>query len=259
MHSTNYILGFTLAMTTLVALALSGLFYATQSKAKQNEAVFNKRAVLKAVSTYLDKDVDDMSDEEVINIFEEQVKQYVLNMEGEEVEAQVVVDAGHKGGRAEDIDMAKEKKKPEADRLLPLFVFNSPKGDRLHIVSIRGNGLWDEIWGNVAISHEGTKQAMVVGATFDHKAETPGLGAEIKDNPSFPAQFKNKQLYKDGEFKSVVVRKGGAKDKSYEVDGISGATVTSDGVTEMLYRGIKYYEPFFEKLGDASSKPLGAR
>ena len=77
--------------------------------------------------------------------------------------------------------------------------------------------------------------------------ETPGLGAEIKDNPTFANNFKGKKIYKDGEYVSINVRKGGARDKWHDVDGISGATVTADGVDEMLYRGIKYYEPYFEK------------
>jgi len=88
----------------------------------------------------------------------------------------------------------------------------------------------------------------VVGASFDHAGETPGLGAEIKDNPSFAKQFGGKKIYRDGEYVSVGVIKGGAKNIAYEVDGISGATVTANGVGEMLYRGIKYYEPYFGKV-----------
>ena len=89
----------------------------------------------------------------------------------------------------------------------------------------------------------------MAGASFDHKGETPGLGAEIKDNPAFSKQFKGRKLYDaDGNYTSIVVRKGGAKNKTHEVDGISGATVTADGVGEMLYRGIKYYEPYFNQL-----------
>ncbi len=89
----------------------------------------------------------------------------------------------------------------------------------------------------------------VVGASFDHQAETPGLGAEIKDNPTFAKNFKGKTIYNDaGEYTSVVVMKGTVKDKTYQVDGIAGATVTCVGVSEMLYRGIKKYEPFFASL-----------
>lgn len=125
-------------------------------------------------------------------------------------------------------------------------------------MSVRGSGLWDEIWGNIAIKDDFNS---VVGVAFDHKAETPGLGAEIKDNPSFKAMFANQEnplkLYNaEGEYTSVEVVKGGVKDKTYQVDAISGATVTSVGVGEMLYRGIKYYEPYFNKLRKENTKPL---
>ena len=100
-------------------------------------------------------------------------------------------------------------------------------------------------------------QGMVVfGAEFGHDKETPGLGAEIKDNPTFSRNFKGKQIFKDGEYVSVNVRKGGARDLNHEVDGISGATVTADGVSEMLYRGIKYYQPYFDRVKDTKSGDL---
>ena len=148
------------------------------------------------------------------------------------------------GVLAEKIDMAKERKKPESERLLPLFIYEQG-GEKYYIVSVRGNGLWDEIWGNIALESD---LSTITGAAFDHKGETPGLGAEIKDNPNFAKKFKGKKIYDEGEYVSVTVRKGGAKDPEHDVDGISGATVTADGVTEMLHRGIKYYEPYFKTL-----------
>ena len=74
------------------------------------------------------------------------------------------------------------------------------------------------------------------------------MGAEIKDNPSFRQKFAGKKLYDDGEYVSITVVKGAITNPDYQVDAISGATVTSVGVAEMLQRGIKYYEPYFEKL-----------
>ena len=233
MESTNYVVGFTLAMTVLVALTLSSLFYGTKDQVAQNEDVFNKRAILSAISAKLDKPVADFSDQDVLSLFEEKVEQKVLDMSGEAID----------GIMAEKVDMAKEAKKPVEDRQLPLFIYNSG-GEKIYIVSVRGNGLWNAIWGNVALQSDFTT---VVGASFDHAGETPGLGAEIKDNPGFAKQFGGKKIYKDGEYVSVGVIKGGAKDLAYEVDGLSGATVTADGVDEMLFRGIKYYEPYFGK------------
>ena len=88
----------------------------------------------------------------------------------------------------------------------------------------------------------------IAGVSFDHKGETPGLGAEIKDNPTWVSQFTGKKIYADdGSFTSVRIIKSGAKDPVHEVDGISGATITANGVDEMLERGLKYYEPYIMK------------
>ena len=233
MESTNYVVGFTLAMTVIVALVLSSLFYGTKDQVAQNADVFNKRAILSAISEKLDKPVGDFSDQEVLSLFDEKMEQKVLTMDGAEVD----------GIMAEKVDLAQEGKKAEEDRQLPLYIYNG-SGEKIYIVSVRGSGLWDAIWGNVALKSDFTT---VVGASFDHAGETPGLGAEIKDNPGFAKQFGGKKIYKDGEYVSVHVRKGGAKDLTHEVDGLSGATVTANGVGEMLYRGIKYYEPYFDK------------
>lgn len=234
MESTNYVVGFTLAMTVIVALTLSSLFYGTKDQVAQNADVFNKRAILSAISDKLDKPVGDFSDQDVLTLFEEKVEQIVVDMDGEEVD----------GIKAEKVDMAKESKKPEADRQLPLFIYKNG-GEKVYIVAVRGSGLWDAIWGNVALQSDFNT---VIGASFDHAGETPGLGAEIKDNPAFSKQFGGKKLYKDGAYVSVGVIKGGAKDIVHDVDGLSGATVTANGVDEMLYRGIKYYEPYFGKV-----------
>ncbi len=232
--STSYIIRFTLIMTSVVALVLAGLFSLLKEQHDINEALFNRRAVLKAADDYLEKKVDNMSDEEVQAVFESKIDQYVLDMDGNIIE----------GLKADDIDMAKERKKPEAERRLPLYVLNSSNGE-IYLLSVRGNGLWDEIWGTIALKDDFNT---VAGVTFDHKAETPGLGAEIKDSRPFQEQFEGKKIYnEEGEYVSVTVRKGGARDKTHEVDGISGATVTSDGVTEMLDRGIQYYKPYFAK------------
>jgi len=236
MGSTRYILIFTIAMCVIAAVLLSGMFYATKPAADKNEVVFNKRAILAAVDNHLEKSVDNMTDEEVLEVFNTQVQQIAVNTQGEEV-----------GDiKAEDIDMAKERKKPAEDRVLPFFVYTANDGEKYYIISVRGSGLWDEIWGNIALESD---LNTVAGASFDHKAETPGLGAEIKDNPAFPEQFIDTQIYNnEGELVSVTVRKGGARDPLHEVDGISGATITSDGVTKMLETGLKLYQPYIEKV-----------
>lgn len=217
----------------VVALVLSLLATGLKPIHDRNEAIYNKKAILSAINSYLSEKPSAMSADQVQQIFDDQIQQEVVDMNGN------VID----GLKAEDIDMAKEKKKPLAEQRLPVYVYNSPEG-KVYIVSVRGSGLWDEIWGSIAIKDD---YNTVVGATFDHKGETPGLGAEIKDNPKFPQQFIGKKINdENGNYVSIDVVKGGIKDPEHQVDAISGATITSVGVAEMLERGLKYYEPFFE-------------
>lgn len=241
MHSTNYTFVFIFILTASVAVLLTGIREVTKERADLNEEIFNKRAILSAVEDHLGSGVSvgDLSNDEVVAIFEKQVEQVVLDMEGNSLE----------GTLAEDVDMARERKKAEEDRMLPLFIFKEG-GEQFYILSVRGNGLWDEIWGNVALESD---LNTITGVAFDHKAETPGLGAEIKDNPGFPKMFKGKKIFKNNEYVSIRVRKGGARDSSHEVDAITGATVTCRGVTEMLYRGLKYYEPYFNKIRQSNN------
>ena len=231
-------------MTALVAVVLAGMNTLLKATHDKNEAVYNKRAILSAVNDFLPKNVDELEDNEVEDIFSK-INQTVVKVDGSIVSQEEVIAAGYKEGTASSIDMGKERKKDVDEQILPAYVFNGDDGKKYYIVTVRGKGLWDEIWGNIALESD---LNTIAGVAFDHTGETPGLGAEIKDNKDFYTQFKGKKIYEDGKFRSVFVRKGGAKDPVYEVDGISGATITADGVTEMLDRGLRYYEPYFKSL-----------
>jgi len=250
--STGYVVRFVLIMTTIVAVLLTVMFLGLKEKSSINEAIFNKRAILAAVSDHLGDGVvhKDLSDDQVLEIFDNNVEQVALNMSGQKLSADDIIKSGYKGGKPENIDMAKEKKKDEAERILPAYIYNTDKG-KFYILSVRGSGLWDEIWGCIALEDD---LSTIAGVSFDHKGETPGLGAEIKDNPAFPRQFKGKKIYDSkGQYTSVDVVKGGAeKGDVHAVDGISGATVTADGVDEMLERGLRYYEPFINQVKGSS-------
>lgn len=237
MSDNSKIIMFTLAMTTVVALILGSLFFGLKPIHDKNQAISNKRAILNALGSNLPSPVAELSDDEVLDLFKNNITQYVVKPTGELVEDKTLL--------AENVNLAVERKKSEADRLYPVFKYNNGKED-YYIISIRGNGLWDEIWGNIALKSDLTT---IAGASFDHKGETPGLGAEIKDNKNFSLQFRDKKIFnKAGEFTSVVVRKGGAQNPTYEVDGISGATVTCVGVSDMLANGISKYLPYFKNV-----------
>lgn len=232
-------------MTVLVALLLAGSKVVLEPIATKNEDIFNKRQILEAIAAPLEaagKSVASLSDQEVLDIFDKQVEQAVVTADGASVENM----------KAIDVDMAKERKKPESERMYPVYEV-SLDGKSFYIFSVRGSGLWDAIWGNIALEDD---MNTVAGVSFDHAGETPGLGAEIKDNASWKAKFVGKKIYDGDKYVSVYVRKGGAIDQEHEVDGLSGATVTADGVTKMLYDGLKAYEPYMESTEGASSMNL---
>ena len=149
------------------------------------------------------------------------------------------------------IDVKKQQnlQKTEGTRLLPLFIGKSKQGQTLYVAPIRGKGLWDAIWGYVAVD----ENMVVQGAYFDHKGETPGLGANIKQR-YFMDDFIGERLLNDsGEFKGITVAKGNADPKNmdkndYEVDAIAGATITGDGVSAMIKKDLGLYMPYFKTL-----------
>lgn len=233
-------------MTTVVALILSLMYTGLKGIHAKNEAIYNKKAILNAIQSELPTDVASMDPAAIQDIFTNNIKQEVYDMKGNIVTKEAIEARGYKGGMAEHVDMAKEKKRPEAERLLPVYTY-SKDNKKMYILSIRGNGLWDEIWGNIALESD---LKTIAGVDFDHKGETPGLGAEIKDNKAWKAQFIGKKIYSAaGAYQPIAIIKGGVKQAAdYKIDGISGATITADGVQDMMANGLKRYEPVFNKL-----------
>ncbi len=132
----------------------------------------------------------------------------------------------------------------EKDANYPLFVCKKENGTTNYIIPVVGKGLWGPIWGYVALEED---KATVSGTTFDHKTETPGLGAEI-NQAFFQVQWVGKKIFdNDGNFTSVKVLKGGnTASNPHGVDAISGGTITSNGVSEMVERTLSIYEPYLK-------------
>jgi Na+-transporting NADH:ubiquinone oxidoreductase subunit C len=135
----------------------------------------------------------------------------------------------------------------------PIFVCKKEDGTLNYIIPLVGKGLWGPIWGYVAI---GSDKKTCTGASFDHKSETPGLGAEI-NTPAFENPFIGKKIFDEsGNFTSIRVVKGGAADDDpHGVDAISGGTITSMGLHEMVYRTLSIYEPYFKDQQTSSINP----
>ncbi len=146
------------------------------------------------------------------------------------------------------------KKKPE-QRTLPVYQYHA-EGKTLFIFPVAGKGLWGPIWGYVALDAD---LNTIVGVVFDHKSETPGLGAEIT-KPWFQGQFVGKKLFDaNGRLVGVAVVKGQApEDDPHAVDGITGATLTGKGVSEMFVEMFKWYQPYIRNLRQQAANSVGS-
>ena len=151
------------------------------------------------------------------------------------------------------IDVKKQKalaKDPSHKRKLPLFIAEKD-GRNLYVAPIRGKGLWDAIWAYVSVD----ENMIIRGIYFDHKAETPGLGANIKQRFFMDDFIGESLLDNEGNFKGVTVSKTNLDPKNEdkydnEVDAIAGSTITGDGVTAMIRSDLSLYQPYFNSLNN---------
>ncbi len=146
-----------------------------------------------------------------------------------------------------DVNMVAEVSKESTERNLPVFKAQLGDGSIKTIIPVRGKGLWGPIWGFVALDED---LNTIYGTSFDHKGETPGLGADI-NRPFFEDQFKGKKLFAGDTYK-LIVYKGGkgaaanAGDLVHGVDAISGGTITSKGLEDMMKDCLSPYQTYFK-------------
>ena len=116
-------------------------------------------------------------------------------------------------------------------------------GATKYVLPVKGRGLWGGLWGYISVDED---KQHVYGTYFDHESETAGLGARIKDR-WFQEQFNGKPIFDEtGEVVLTVVKKGQSKVET-EIDGVTGATLTSNGVGAMVTEGLKQYKEFLNK------------
>lgn len=227
-NSNAYTYTFATVMVVLVAALLSGASLGLKSKQESNVKQEKMQSILASVGVQVDRS-------EAQSAYDDVIKQ-VLTIKG----GNVVSEDRETGF---NVDMAKAIKLSNMEREAPLYVANKD-GETFYIVPMRGKGLWGPVWGFVALESDGNT---VIGATFDHKSETPGLGAEIA-TPMFTDQFPGKKISDAGEFKSISVVKAGTSSGDYAVDGISGGTITSNGVNDMMVDCLAPYAEYFKNI-----------
>lgn len=223
---------FSSVMVVMIAILLSITAISLAPYQAKNIRIEKMKNILTSVAVH----AETAETEKLYNQYITQ--QIVLNNKGEEVKGSVA---------AFDIDLKKELDKIKIgktdEQLFPLFICKK-EGKTFYIVPLRGKGLWGPIWGYISLEAD---MNTIYGASFAHKSETPGLGAEI-ETEKFQQQFIGKKIFDEsGDFVSVTVIKGGAPPNDmHGVDAISGATITSKGVSEMFKRTLSNYIPYFK-------------
>ncbi|MEW2919929.1 MULTISPECIES: Na(+)-translocating NADH-quinone reductase subunit C [Flavobacteriaceae] len=147
------------------------------------------------------------------------------------------------------IDMKKQLStiKSGGNAELPLLI-GEKDGKEYYIIPLYGKGLWDAIWGFMSVD----ENMVVQGVFFDHKGETPGLGANINQR-FFMDDFEGESIMDGNRYAGIAVAKGNNdplnqnKDDN-EVDALAGATITGDGVSAMIKDALKLYKPYLETV-----------
>lgn len=240
-NSNNYIFIYATVMVVLVAAVLSVVAVVLKPFQDNNVKVEKMQAILTSagiVSTPADAEA----------LYQKHiVREILIDEKGNTVAvyAGMTFESGDK--RAFDVDLKVELSKKEKGEpfVMPLFECEN-NNEQLVIIPVRGKGLWGPIWGNLALKSD---LNTIAGVTFDHKGETPGLGAEI-NTAAFQNQFVGKQLFENGTFASVAVVKGGVANSNinpvHGVDAISGGTITSVGVSNMLKDCLENYVGYIQ-------------
>lgn len=235
-QSNIYALVYAVGLVLVVGIVLSVVYQSLHPEQQENAANDTKSQILRAA--LISSNGDDVS-----ALFDEHVKRsYIVDYHGN------IVNNDSEAAFEACMNLSGEMKKAPDSRKLPVFECITDAGLK-YVIPVYGAGLWGPIWGYVAFDSDGNR---IYGAYFAHQGETPGLGAEI-EKPAFSDQFKGKEVFSEhGRFLSVKVCKPGQEPKSGSyVNGVSGGTITSQGVDRMLRSSLEPYTEYLKKLNKA--------
>lgn len=227
-EGTAYTFIFAIVLVVVVGSGLAFVYESLKDRQAANVEVKKKMDILGALNIESDRTNAEAKYEEFIK----SDKCVVLNSEGNVTE-----------GEAFDIDIKKEYKDKTlavTDRRYPLY-YAEVDGKAKYVIPVVGSGLWGPIWGYIAVDED---RETIFGAKFDHQGETPGLGAEIKQKFFF-SQYEGEKISSGGTYKKIKVVKDGSGSNPGAVNGITGGTITSKGVEEMVDRTLQVYVKYF--------------
>ena len=224
-NSNAYIVFYSTVMVVLVALLLAVTSLSLKDKQQANEINEKKDAIVASLG--LEK-----------GTYDKVIDAYVVNAAGEKVAVE-----------GEVISLLNKLADNYAEGKYVVFE-NKESGEV--VIPVTGKGLWDDIWGYVAL---GADMNTIKGAIFDHAGETPGLGAEIA-TPKYQAQFPGLTIYEGEELVGIYVVKGGAKGAAHSVDAVTGGTKTSIGLENMIKDCLQCYDAFFKARTAAANEEV---
>lgn len=237
-QSNLYIVLYSAAITVVCGGLLAFASITLKDKQDANVALEQKKNILSTVIALQEED-------DVPALYAKKVKAFVIDFDGNI----------KPGLKPEDIVIAAEYKKPAKDRLLPIYEFrNETDTSKVEyaVLPVYGYGLWNNIWGYVAVKSDFNT---IQGVKFAHAGETPGLGARIESD-EIQDRFKQKTIFDNGNLVSVSMQKGEGNDYSnnpHKVDGMSSATLTAKGVNNMLADYLACYENYLKKKAATQS------
>mgnify|MGYP001442583735 FL=1 len=228
-NSNSYTFGFAILMVIVVGSLLAVASQGLKTRQEKNATDKKMMSILSAINI----DATRENAQEMYN-------KYVIDSK--------IISGKDLNAEAFNIDIKKEfrdKNISVSDRNYPLYICEKD-GDKYYIIPVVGTGLWGPIWGFVALESD---FKTIYGANFDHKSETPGLGAEIK-YASYSDQYTGETISDTtGSFQPIIVVKDGSGSGiNSKVDGITGGTITSKGVEEMTTRTLEVYANYFKSL-----------
>ncbi len=227
-QSNTYTFIYATVLVIVVALGLAFTSISLKDKQNANIEKEKKQSILASIGITCSRD-------EAVELYKKYIKEiYAIDIDGNKIE----------GINAFYVDLSEEYAKPKEKRNYPVYECDI-EGQKIYVFPVYGKGLWGPIWGYVALKDDFNT---IYGVTFDHKSETPGLGAEITTD-EFQDRFIGKTIFDDTQkFVSILVLKPGKGDPNepHNVDGFSGATLTCKGLQAMLYDSLIAYENFFK-------------
>lgn len=258
-NSNGYIIGFSAAVCIVCALFVSGSAVSLKPMQLKNAELDLQKNVISVSALPEAEKITTLTENEIVALFEDanktnRIEKIYVELETGE-EHSTVDKATLDKDKIECVDRAGEiesKQNTAKLRCLPKYqeiykVYKDGSFAR-YVFPVIGKGLWSTLKGFAAVDTDGVQ---VVGLTFYSHGETPGLGGEI-DSEKFKGDWaEGKTIYNDQNQPQLKVQKGLAKDKSYQVDGLSGATITGDGVTGMMkfWFGDHGYKTYLKKGG----------